>query len=157
MPPRIKTGANYVNVRLARFQAKRDGYDDAILMNSAGKVAETPGAAIFVCQERKVVTPDVTSGILESITRDTIIYLARNRNLIVEERPLDRTEIYTADEVFLAGTAAEILPVIEVDGLRVGTGGIGEVTNVLQQSYFDLVEGRTPGPRDWLAFHNAHS
>jgi branched-chain amino acid aminotransferase len=82
-----------------------------------GDTAESLGAAILVCQARKVVALDVTSGILESITRDTILHLARDSNLSVEGRPLDRTAVYTADDVFLAGTAAEILPIIEVDGL----------------------------------------
>ena len=117
MSPRIKCGANYANARLARFQAKRDGYDDAVVLNEHGKIAEGPGACLFIVRRGCLVTPDVASGILESITRDTVIELAGEAGMTVEERPLDRTELAAAEEAFFAGSAAEILPVIEVDGI----------------------------------------
>jgi branched-chain amino acid aminotransferase len=150
MPPRAKTGANYVNARLARLQAKQDGYDDALLLNEVGKISEGPGAAVFVVRNGKLITPDITSGILESITRDTVVFLARERGLAVEERPVDRTELSIADEIFLAGTAAEILPVVDVDGLKVGDGRMGKITASLQKAYDDLVTGKTRGDRNWV-------
>jgi branched-chain amino acid aminotransferase len=150
MPPRAKTGANYVNARLSRLQAKHGGYDDALLLNEAGQLSEAPGAAVFLVREGKLITPNITSGILESITRDTIIILARDRALTVEERPVDRTELAIADEVFLAGTAIEIVPVVNVDGLKVGNGGIGELTAALQKAYDDTVNGKICTDRNWL-------
>lgn len=150
MPPRIKCGANYANARLARFQAQLDGYDDAIMLNDAGKVGEGPGACIFIVRGGKLITPDVTSGILESITRETILTLARDSGLAVEERPVDRTELYASQEVFLAGSAAEVLPVMSVDRITVGTGTVGDITRSLQQAYFSAVEGRVQKYKSWL-------
>jgi len=150
MPPRIKCGANYANARLARFQAQADGYDDAIMLNDAGKVGEGPGACLFLFRRRRLITPDVSSGILESITRDTVLDLAAAQGLNVEERAVDRTELYAADEAFFAGSAAEILPITSVDGMMVGNGDVGPVTKALQGSYFSAVEGRSMADRNWL-------
>lgn len=150
MPPRIKCGANYANARLARFQAQADGYDDAIMLNEFGKVGEGPGACLIAVRNGRLVTPDVTSGILESITRDTVLHLARDMGMNVEERTMDRTELYTANEMFLAGSAAEVQPVISVDRLEIGTGKVGPVTRALQQAYFDVVEGRSHREQKWL-------
>jgi branched-chain amino acid aminotransferase len=157
IPPRIKTGASYVNVRLARLQAKQDGYDDAILLNLAGKVAEGPGAAIFLVRKGKLITPDITSGVLESITRDTIISLAKERGISVEERPVDRTELYAASEIFFAGTAAEVVPIIDVDGIPVGEGQIGDITAQLQKDYYEVVGGKANRQKDWLTFISVNS
>lgn len=150
MPPRAKTGANYVNLRLARLQAKQDGYDDAILLNADGSVSEGPGAAIFLVRDGRLITPHVTSGILEGITRQTIITLAQDDGLSVEERSVDRTEIYLADELFFAGTASEIVPILSVDGLVVGSGNVGQITAGLQADYFDLVGGKPCKRTEWL-------
>ncbi|MGO1120686.1 branched-chain amino acid transaminase [Rhodovibrionaceae bacterium A322] len=151
LPPRIKCGANYANARLARFQAQQDGYDDAILLNDQGKVAEGPGACLFLMRQGRLITPDVTSGILESITRATLIELARDLGLAVEERAVDRTELYAADEIFLAGSAAEVLPVTALDGLTIGAGDRGPVTCQLQQAYFNSVVGQHPLAQTWLS------
>jgi len=150
MSPRIKCGANYANARLARFQAQLDGYEDAILLNEAGKVAEGPGACIFLMRRGSLVTPDVSSGILESITRDTIIDLARACGLAVEERPVDRTELYAADEVFLAGSAAEVMPIVSIDGIDMGDATVGATTRELQKAYFAAVSGDSYRERNWL-------
>lgn len=150
LPPRIKCGANYANARLARFQAQTDGYDDAIMLNEFGKVGEGPGACLFALRGGVLITPDVTSGILESITRDTILELAREAGLAVEERSLDRTELYTAEEMFLAGSAAEVLPVLSVDRITIGSGTVGPITRDLQNTYFSAVEGRSHRDRNWL-------
>jgi branched-chain amino acid aminotransferase len=150
MPPRIKCGANYANARLARFQAQIDGYDDAIMLNDLGRVGEGPGACVFIVRGGRLITPDVTSGILESITRDTILTLARDHGIDVEERPVDRTELYAAQEVFLAGSAAEVMPVISIDRMNLGAGSVGNITKTLQKAYFETVEGRIAAYRRWL-------
>lgn len=156
LPPRIKCGANYANARLARFQAQADGYDDAIMLNEAGKVGEGPGACLFALRAGRLITPDVASGILESITRDTIIDLAAEQGLEVEERTMDRTELYAAEELFLAGSAAEVMPVVSLDRLTIGDGAVGPITRALQGAYFAAVEGRSHRERDWLtAVHPA--
>jgi branched-chain amino acid aminotransferase len=157
LPPRIKCGANYVNARLARFQAQVDGYDDAIMLNDAGRVGEGPGACIFLVRQGRLITPDITSGILESITRDTIITLARDAGMTIEERPVDRTELYAADELFLAGSAAEVLPAVSIDRLAVGKGAVGPVTAALQEAYFLTVEGRANVAKGWLTPVWGHS
>lgn len=150
MPPRIKTSGNYVNSRLARLQAKHDGYDDAILLNNTGNVAEAPGACIFLRRGDELITPDVTSGILESITRDTVMHLARQAGIQVAERPVDRTELYAAREVFLVGSAAEVQPVTNVDGISIRDGLVGPMTANLQRAYFDMVTGKSSTRQDWL-------
>lgn len=150
LPPRIKCGANYANARLDRFQAQQDGYDDAIMLNEAGKVGEGPGACIFFVREGRLITPDITSGILESITRDTILRIARLNGIEVEERTVDRTEAYAADEIFLGGSAAEVLPVTSVDRIVIGSGEPGPVTRLLQDAYFAAVEGRGMLDQGWL-------
>lgn len=150
MPPRIKCGANYANARLARFQAQIDGYDDAVMLNDLGRVGEGPGACVFIVRGGRLITPDLTSGILESITRDTILTLARDLGVDVEERSIDRTELYAAEEIFLAGSAAEVLPVTSVDRMSIGGGSVGKVTKTLQKAYFETVEGRVDAYRRWL-------
>lgn len=150
MPPRIKCGANYANARLARFQAQADGYDDAVMLNEAGKVGEGPGACLFLMRRGSLITPDVSSGILESITRDTILDLAADMGLEIEERAVDRTELYAADEAFFAGSAAEVLPITSVDGIDVGNGSVGSITRDIQASYFSAVEGRSHTDRGWI-------
>ena len=150
MPPRIKCGANYVNARLARFQALHDGYDDALLLNENGKVGEGPGACVFLMRHGQLVTPDITSGILESITRDTMMMLARELGIDIIERTVDRTELYAADEMFVAGSAAEVLPVVSVDGIELGDGGVGSATKTLQAAYFAAVTGDSHRDKGWL-------
>ncbi len=150
MPPRIKCGANYANARLARFQAKADGYDDAVMLNEAGKVGEGPGACLFLLRQDRLVTPDQTSGILESITRSTILTLAAERGLTIEERSVDRSELYAADELFFAGSAAEVLPIVELDGLAIGEGAVGPVTRLLQTAYFSATIGESARDQGWL-------
>src|SRR5690606_7543114 len=108
MPPRVKNISNYRNGHLALHEVKMDGYDCAVLLNPQGKVAEAPGACIMLVRDGKLITPDAASGILESITRDAIMVMASDLGLDVVERVVDRTELYTADEIFLCGTAFEI-------------------------------------------------
>ena len=150
VPPRIKCGANYQNSRLASIQAKEDGYDQAILLNSSGKVAEGPGACFFMVRQGEVVTPPVTAGILESITRATLIELFRKElNLPVVEREVDRTELYVAEEAFLCGSGAEIVPIVSVDRLSVGDGKPGPVVQQMRTLFFDVVRGKNTAYKHW--------
>ncbi len=149
-PPRIKSTANYHNARLAALQAKSDGYDGALMLTAAGKVSESPIACFFMVRDGELITPSKSSGILESITRDTII--TRYHELTgkrVAERVIDRSELYFADEAFLCGTGQEIIPVVKIDRFAVGDGSIGPITRELSRDYFDLVRGVLPAHPEW--------
>ncbi len=151
VPPRLKAGANYQNSRLAQTEARVDGYDTAILLNARGTVAEGPGACLMMVRDGRLVTPPVTAGILESITRTTLMELAeRELGLPVLEREIDRTELYVADEVFMCGSGLEVLPITSVDRIPVGDGGRGPVTKRIQDVYFAAARGELPAYRRWL-------
>ncbi len=149
-PPRVKAAANYYNLRLARLEATTHGYGEAILLNPEGRVAETGGASVFVMRGGRVATPRLTSGILESITRRSAIELLAETGTEVEERDVERTELYLADEVFLAGTLCEITPVTGIDGLDVGGRKPGPLTRELQERYYDACRQGTDDTRGWL-------
>ncbi|WP_318435505.1 branched-chain amino acid transaminase [Photobacterium leiognathi] len=151
LPPKIKMGANYMNSRLGQMEAHRNGYDSTIFLNNAGKVSEGPGACLFIVRDGKLITPTITSSILESITRTTVIDIARNNlNLVVEEREIDRTELYIAEEVFMCGSAVEILPVLSVDKMPVGSGKKGLITQNIEQCYFDILRRDIIVNDSWL-------
>ena len=151
VPPRVKAGSNYQNSRLAQIWAKKFGFEDAILLNANGKVAEGPAACLFMIRNGKLITPSVTQGILESVTRDTIIELAKiEMDLDVIEREIDRTELYVAEEAFFVGTAAEVKPIIEIDGFRLKSLDSGSLTRRIQRCFFDVVRGYNPKYADWL-------
>jgi branched-chain amino acid aminotransferase len=150
MPPRIKALPNYANSRLASHEAQRNGYDQPILLNSVGKVSEGPGSCIFMLRDGVAVTPPITASILESITRVSVIQLLRDLDVPVQEREMDRTELYIADEVFFCGTAMEVHPVVQVDGYQVGSGRRGPVVTRLEKLFHDVARGiETPYP-EWL-------
>ena len=149
-PPRIKATANYLNSRLAGLEAKRSGAGGAIILNRDGTVSEGPGGCIFICRDDKLITPTVTDGILESITRGTLLKLAVDLGMDVEERSIGRTELHLASEAFYCGTGQEITPMISVDGKALGDGRPGPLTRQLQGAYDDLVRGRNERYRDWL-------
>ncbi|MDI3339910.1 MAG: branched-chain amino acid transaminase [Sphaerobacter sp.] len=150
MPPRVKNMSNYRNGQLAAMEAATNGYDTAILLNAQGKVAEGPGACLMLVRNGRLITPDVTSSILESITRDALITMAReDLGIEVIERPVDRTELYIADEVFFCGTAAEITPIVSVDRYPVGDGTPGPITRRLEQLYHDVLRGIDPRHAEW--------
>lgn len=150
MPSRVKANANYNNARFAAIQANVDGYDTALMLNARGQVAEGPGMCIFIVRGGVPTTPSVTSNILESITRATLIDLLRDQlGLTSVEREIDRSELYDAEEAFFCGTLWEITPITEFDGIPVGDGKIGPVTKKLQRAYFDLVTGIAPDPHGW--------
>jgi branched-chain amino acid aminotransferase len=149
MPPRVKTGANYHNSRLAQHEAVRDGYQTALLLNSRGTVAEAPGACVVMVRNGALVTPPGSSGVLEGLTVDTIERLAGEElGMPLVRREIDRSELYVADELFLCGTMAELLPIRSVDHIEMGDGGIGPVTRTLQHAYRELVHGRAGHPED---------
>lgn len=150
MPPRAKVVANYFNSRLALMQAKHDGYDDAIILTTEGRVAEGPGYNIFLVRKGRLVTPRVTDSILEGITRDTMLRIAADMGIDREERTVDRSELYLADEIFFCGSAAEISPIASVDGLAVGHGAPGSLTARLHEKYRSIARGKEPAYRDWL-------
>lgn len=149
-PPRIKASANYLNSRLAGLEAKRQGAGGAILLNEDGTVSEGPGGCLFVLRDGVFTTPSVTSGILESVTRRTMLELAPSMDIPVAERALGRTELYLADEAFYCGTGQEIMPIVAFDGRPVGNGEPGPITRQLQAAFDDIVRGRNDAYRQWL-------
>jgi branched-chain amino acid aminotransferase len=142
MPPRVKASSNYLNSRYAMEEAKRNGYDIALLLNPNGKVAEAPGACLMIVRDGKVIAPSVTSGILESITRALVLQLCREvLQIEAVEREVDRTELYVAQEAFLCGTGSEVTPIASVDRFTLGDGKIGAITQRIESLYHDLVRG----------------
>ncbi len=151
MPPRVKSIANYQNSRLALLDAQAAGFQDAILLDPRGKVTEGPGYNIFVVRGGQVITPPVTCGILEGVTRDTLIrLLAEAHGLTVLQREIDRTELYVADEVFFCGSGKEVTPIGSIDHRQVGTGGMGPLTNKIKETYFDVAKGKQQDYASWL-------
>ncbi len=149
-PPRAKALANYRNSQLASYEAAMNGYDSALLLNTEGKVAEGPGTCVFFVRDGALFTPDLASGILESITRDTVIRLAREvLGLPVAERTVDRSEAYLADEAFMVGTAAEISPISSIDRYEMRQGAPGAVTRQLRELYQGIVRGADPRYPEW--------
>lgn len=156
IPGRAKITGNYANTALIKNEAVLNGYDEAISLNSQGKVCEGSAENVFLVREGKLLTPSVDQDILEGITRDTVIEVASNElGIPTEQRGVARTELYYADEVFLTGTGAQIAPVARVDQRVIGNGDIGPVTAQLQTLYFDVVRGRNEKYRDWLTPVNA--
>ena len=150
LSPRIKCGANYINSRVGQREALRNGYDTCLFLNDAGKVSEGPGSCFFMVVRGTLVTPMLTDSVLESITRDTVIQLARANGIPVVERTVDRTELYTCDEAFLCGSAMEITPVLSVDRYPVGNGEAGPITRKLHRAYLDAATGRDEAFAHWL-------
>lgn len=146
---RAKACGNYINSILALQEAARDGYDEALLLDNEGMVAEGSGENIFVVRRGVLYTPEITSS-LEGITRDTVMRLAREEGIEVVEKRITRDEIYIADECFFTGTAAEVTPIRELDNRTIGSGVCGPMTRRLQESYLDLVQGRRDAPPGWL-------
>ncbi len=152
MPPRIKCSANYQNSRLAMLEAKTNGYEGALLLNTRGKIAEAPGACCFMVRGGVPVTTPVTADILESVTRATLLELFRTElGQAPVERDIDRTELYVADELFLCGSGWEITPILSLDRLPLGNGSEpGPMTRAVQACYFAVVRGEKPAYRHWL-------
>ena len=146
---KAKANGNYMNSILAHQEAAQDGYDEALLLDVDGFVAEGSGENVFIIRKGKLYTPDLTSA-LEGITRDTIVQLAKEIGLEVIEKRITRDEVYTADEAFFTGTAAEVTPIRELDNRNIGTGTRGPITEQLQALYFDVVKGKSAKHAHWL-------
>jgi len=159
IPARVKAAANYQNSRLALLQAKTDGYDDAIMLNQDGSVAEGPGYTLFLVRDDQALTPSVTSNILEGVTRSTLLTLfPESLGVTVEQREIDRTELYVADEAFFAGTAAEVTPILSIDRRPVGEGVMGPLTTKVRDAYFRAVrDGSSPHPEWRLPVYGGHA
>ncbi|NLN83933.1 MAG: branched-chain-amino-acid transaminase [Firmicutes bacterium] len=151
-PPRIKAGPNYLNSRLALLEAKRNGFDYCVFLNDRQSVSEGPGACIFMVRDEILITPPLYASILESINRDSFLKIARNSlGLVVEEREIDRTELYIADEIFMAGTAIEIKPVCKIDHMLINGEKVGSITKKMTDLYFSIVRNEIVEYKDWLS------
>ena len=151
LSPKIKMGANYMNSRMGQLEATRNGYDSAIFLNQEGTVSEGPGSCVFIVKDGVLITPPLTASILDSITRSTIIDIARDDlGLKVIERDVEKGELYTADEVFMCGTSVEIAPVFSVDKTQVGQGVEGGVTLKIKNLYLQIVRGKVKKYKKWL-------
>ena len=148
---KAKANGNYMNSMLALQEALDCGYDEALLLDNEGYVTEGSGENIFLVRNGELLTPDLTSA-LEGITRETIITLAQGLGLKVREKRITRDEVYIADEAFFTGTAAEVTPIREMDGRKIGSGGRGPVTEKIQALYFDVVHGRSEQHKHWLSY-----
>ncbi|HEY3592229.1 MAG TPA: branched-chain amino acid transaminase [Polyangiaceae bacterium] len=146
---KAKTMGQYTNSVLAKGEAKLAGYDEAVLLDTQGYVSEGSGENIFIVKKGRLITPPSSSSILEGITRDTVLTLAREEGIPVAEDRITRDQLYLADESFLTGTAAEVTPVREVDDRAVGDGKVGPITKRLQARYFDVVKGSDAQHPEW--------
>lgn len=147
---KAKANGNYINSMLALREALDSGCDEALLLDNEGYVAEGSGENFFLVRDGILFTPELTS-CLDGITRNTIFHLAEEFGLTIKEKRITRDEVYIADEAFFTGTAAEVLPIRELDGRKIGTGDRGPITEKLQAAYFDAVKGRRPQNYEWLA------
>lgn len=150
---RAKVSGQYVNSFLATREAALAGYEEAILLDNEGYVAEGSGENIFIVKNGVLQTPPLSSPVLNGITRDSILRIAKDNGVPVKEEKFTRDTMYLADELFMTGTAAEVTPVREVDNRRVGKGEPGPVTKLLQDSFFKAVRGEEPRYREWLAYY----
>jgi branched-chain amino acid aminotransferase len=151
IPARGKICGAYANSAMASDDARRSGFDEAILLNEEGHVTEGATCNLFMVRNGRVITPAITENVLEGITRDSVMELARRElGLEILERPVDRSELYVCDELFLSGTAVGIAPVVRVDHRAVADGTVGTVTRSLRQLYFLATHGRMPAYRKWL-------
>jgi branched-chain amino acid aminotransferase len=150
IPPRGKITGSYANSAFIKSDAELAGFDEALVLNRAGQVSEGSAENVFVVRRGIVATPPVTGSILEGVTRKTVIQLLRAElNVPVEERPIDRSEVYLADEIFLTGTAVQITPATRVDHRPIGSGAVGPITTALLSLFADTVRGRVPRYREW--------
>ena len=150
MPTRAKIAANYANSILAKVEAQRFGYSEAILLNVDGMVTEGSGENVFMVNEGEVSTPPTSAGALPGITRDSVMELGGKLGYTVKEENFTRSDLLLADEVFFSGTAAEITPVNEIDGRKIGNGVRGPITEKIQAKFFDVVKGRDQSFAKWL-------
>ena len=146
-----KAVSNYTNSILANTEATDDGYDEALLLDTAGFVSEGSGENVFIIKDGVVYTPDLSAGALKGITRDTVFHICRDLGLEVVQKRITRDEVYIADEAFFTGTAAEVTPIRELDRIEIGAGPRGPITEKIQSAFFDIVNGRNPKYAHWLS------
>jgi len=149
-PPQAKMGGNYLNSIIATQEAKRNGFDEAILLDHNGNVSEAPGENIFIVREGQLITPPLSSSALNGITRDAVIKIARDLDIDVTETEIARSELTISDEIFLTGTAAEITPIIAMDGKKIGNGKPGDITKKMINEYTDIVMNKNQDYSHWL-------
>ena len=150
LPAMAKSAANYMNSQLIRMEAMTNGYVEGIALDTNGTVSEGSGENIFLVMEGKLVTPPLSESILPGITRNTVVQLAKDLNIPVQEMVIPREMLYLADEVFLCGTATEISPVKSIDRYKIGKGERGPITKKLQDDFFGITSGRVPDRHGWL-------
>lgn len=151
-PMQAKAASNYANAALARMEALDHGYDEAIMLNSHGKIAEGSAENIFIVKNKTIQTPPLSAGGLEGITRDSVIQIIEKNGGSVIERNLDRDDLYSADEIFMTGTAAEVKSVAQVDKVVIGNAKMGKITQELQKSFSDVTMGKDSRFLPWLTF-----
>ena len=149
-PPQAKMGGNYLNSIIATQEAKRNGIDEAILLDQNGNVSEAPGENIFIVRDGQLATPSLSSSALEGITRDAIIKIAKDLDVDITERDITRSELVTSDEIFLTGTAAEITPIISMDSKKIGDGKPGDITRKMMEEYTEIVMNNNNDYAHWL-------
>jgi len=151
-PMKAKAASNYSNAALARVEALKEGYDEAIMLNNQGKIAEGSAENIFILKDDKIITPPLTAGVLEGITRDSVIQIIEFNGGEIIEADLAREDLYVADEVFMTGTAAEVKSVTEIDKTVIGNGKPGKITKALQKSFINVVMGKDERFLSWLEY-----
>ncbi|KAG2472344.1 MAG: branched-chain-amino-acid aminotransferase [Nitrosopumilales archaeon] len=151
-PMKAKAASNYANAALARVEALRDGYDEAIMLNSQGKIAEGSAENIFIVKDDQILTPPLSADVLEGITRDSVIKIIEENGGEVNETNVERDDLYVADEVFMTGTAAEVKSVTEIDQAVIGNGKPGKITKELQKAFTDVVMGKDERFLSWLHY-----
>ena len=149
-PTQAKMGGNYLNSIIATQEAKRNGYDEAILLDHKGNVSEAPGENIFIVRDGRLITPPLSSSALEGITRDSIIKIGRDLNFEVSEKFVTKSDLISSDEIFLTGTAAEITPIISMDGNKIGNGRPGDITKKMMDEYTNIVMNKNNDYSSWL-------
>lgn len=150
IPARGKIVGGYVNMAFQKSEAELNGFDEALVMTADGHASEGSAANLFVVRDGVLLTPPVTDDILEGVTRGAILEIARNEQIPVEIRSIDRSELYVADEILLCGTGVQVSPVVELDHRPIGSGEVGSVTRRIRERYFDAVRGQLPEYRHWL-------
>jgi branched-chain amino acid aminotransferase len=150
LPAMAKVGANYMNSQLIRLEAAQHGYSEGIALDTQGFVSEGSGENIFLVRDGRLITPPLSASVLPGITRDTVITLAKQIGIQIIEQPIPREALYIADELFFTGTAAEVSPIRSVDGIQIGAGRRGPITEQLQSAFFDLISGEIEDRWGWL-------
>lgn len=149
-PMQAKAASNYANAAFARMEALENGYDEAVMLNSHGKVAEACVENIFIVKDDVIQTPPLSAGCLEGITRDSVMQIIKENGGLVIEKDLERDDLWNADEIFMTGTAAEIKSVVQIDKVKIGNGKVGSITKGLQKSYSDATAGKDERFLSWL-------